>query len=179
MEAQHKHVESIDSLSDLIEDSLLVKFNGTSLLEGIVLDSVPRTTLEVGCDSEVGAGQSAAAWIIKPVKQAIGEVVFNYFSIVPKEDAKGDNSRVIFAGQPDVEYAISAIPLIETARNFSSCESLEVCLILADQQDALDVCTVWSGLYRDCLCDMSFLSNLWIVRFNTVQTSDPQLTYIK
>ena len=176
MEAQQKHVESIDNgLSDLIDDSLLVKFNGTSLLEGIALDSLPRITLEVGCDSEIGAGQSAAAWIIQPVKQAIGDVVFNYFSIVPKEDAKGDSSRVIFAGQPDVEYAISAIPLIETARNFSSRESLEVCLILADQQDALDVCTVWSGLYPDCPCDVSLLSNLWIVRFNSTQTSAPQL----
>lgn len=177
MEAQQKRVESIENgLSDLIDDSLLVKFNGTSLLDGILLESVPRITLEVGCDSEIGAGQSAAAWIIKPVKQAIGDVVFNYFSIAPKEDAKGDNSRVIFVGQPDVEYAISAIPLIETARKFSSRESLEVCLILADKQDALDVCTVWSDLYPDCLCDISLLSKLWIVRFNTVQTTDPQLT---
>lgn len=95
--------------------------------------------------------------------QTLGSVVFDYYDISISESLTKEKTGATFIGLPDPEYGLSAVPLIETASKLLAKSSFQVCLLLPDENDALDISTVWSSLYAASSFHVLSLEGVWMV----------------
>lgn len=99
----------------------------------------------------------------KQVRQAIGNVQFDYFDISVSDDIASQKDCVLVLGLPDRGYPVSAVPLLETAHKLIDRDFFDFSLCIEDETDARDIHTVWENLYPAIDFELFKLEQSWLI----------------
>ena len=99
----------------------------------------------------------------KQVRQAIGNVQFDYFDISVSDDIASQKDCVLVFGLPDRGFPVSAVPLLETAHKLIDRDFFDFSLCIEDETDARDIHTVWENLYPAIDFELFKLKRSWLI----------------
>ena len=147
------------------DSDVVIKFQQIDHLDAYISDANPAVLLDVTTGQHRWTSDSTGEYSADPSIQSIGSLQFEYFDVSIPASTTASRTRLIAVGLPDQNYAVSAIPLGETAQKLFEDETYQVLLFVQDETDAHDICLVWKEFYNGCVCEATPFGDCWLVSF--------------
>ena len=147
------------------DSDVVIKFQQIDHLDAYISDANPAVLLDVTTGQHRWTSDSAGEYSADPSIQSIGSLQFEYFDVSIPASTTALRTRLVAVGLPDQNYAVSAIPLVETAKKLFEDETYQVLLFVQDETDAHDICLVWREFYDGCVCETTPFGDCWLVSF--------------